>query len=156
MVKVMHYTPEHEYNQGMEAPVTARTALLQALREGPGYGLQLIDRAEILTGGKVRLSQARVYPVLQLLARQGLLRAWTVTPRGRRGARSRTYYELTPVGVRVSSDERAVLASLVGRRTSAPAPTPAQAKRMGRRVLEAEELSSFGEALRSAAGRARG
>jgi len=140
----------------MEAPVTARTALLQALRDGAGYGRELIERVRRISGGKIHLSEARVYPVLQSLARQGLLRSWEVAPRGRRGARSRTYYELTLRGVEASREERALLAALVGRSEGGLVQTRPDPEQMARWILEADELSVFGEELRSAGTRRRG
>jgi len=140
----------------MEAPVTARTALLQALRDGPGYGRELIERVRRLSAEKIHLSEARVYPVLQSLAGRGLVRSWQVAPRGRRGARSRTYYELTLRGVEASREERAVLAALVARSPCGGALIGPDPEQMARRILEADELSVFGEQLRSAGTRRRG
>ena len=54
----------------MEAPVTTRVALLQALRDGPGYGRELILRVAEASEGMVRLSPARVYAALDALADQ--------------------------------------------------------------------------------------
>jgi DNA-binding PadR family transcriptional regulator len=115
----------------MEVLVTTRGALLQALRQGPGYGLELIRRVANLTDGRVRLTEARVYPVLKALTRGGLVRTSRVVPRGRRGARSRTYYDLTPRGVEVSHRDPDRLL-------------------MARRLDEAEELTAFAEDLRRA------
>lgn len=135
----------------MNGPVTTRAALLQALRDGPGYGRELIGRVARLTGGRLRLSEARVYLALKALEKAGLAKASRVAPGGRRGARARTYYDLTLRGVDASAGERAVLAALVARERRGRRPGDRELARMARRVLEAEELSELGASLRAAA-----
>lgn len=130
--------------------VSTRTALLQALREGPAYGQELIERVRRISRGHLVLSEARVYPVLQSLARKGLLRASRVAPGGRRGGRSRTYYDLTLRGIEVSSEERAILAALVARGATAPRAATADLASMADRVLQTECLSAAGEELKAA------
>ncbi|MGH9463405.1 MAG: PadR family transcriptional regulator [Vicinamibacteria bacterium] len=133
----------------MGTAVTTRVAVLQALRDGPGYGRELIDRVKRITGGVLRLSPARVYPSLQKLENEGLVVSRCVSPRGARGARARRYHELTPQGVFQSKKEREVLAALV-RRAPVSSPAPRERARMARRVLVAEELADIGGELRSA------
>lgn len=140
----------------MEGPVTTRGALLQVLRDGPGYGRELIRRVERMTTGRLRLSEARVYPLLKALEKAGLVRATRVAPKGRRGARSRTYYDLTIRGVELSGAERAVLSALVTRQASGHRPEKPDLATMAQRVLEAEELSESGESIRGALLRTRG
>jgi DNA-binding PadR family transcriptional regulator len=48
-----------------------RLALLDALREGPAHGYELITRLEARSGGMWRPSAGSVYPTLQLLEEQG-------------------------------------------------------------------------------------
>lgn len=81
----------------MESSFTARGALIQALRQGPGYGRELAER--VFAATKKRLPPGTVYPALEALRRAGLARAWKVVPGERRGGRSRTYYELTYRGL---------------------------------------------------------
>ncbi len=138
----------------MQAPVTTRAALLQGLRDGPGYGRELIARVERLTEGRLRLSDARVYPVLKALEKAGLVTASRVAPKKARGARSRTYYDLTLRGVEASGADRPVLSALVIRAGGAGRPTKRELKAMARRLLEAEELSESGEQLQAAAAKA--
>jgi DNA-binding PadR family transcriptional regulator len=136
----------------MDGPVTTRAALLQALRQSPGYGLELIRRVESITGGLLRLSEGRVYSILAALAKEGLVRVSRVAPKGRRGARTRIYYDLTSQGVEVSASERAVLSALVAGRTTPHHPVSwYERTAMARRVLEAEDLAESGEQFRSAA-----
>lgn len=51
-----------------------RWALLIALLDGPSHGYELIGRLETRTGGMWRPSAGSVYPTLQLLEDEGLLR----------------------------------------------------------------------------------
>ena len=82
------------------AMVTARTAVLLALRRGPVYGRELIRRIGRVTGGRMRLSEGTVYPALRALRDARLVAAWNVVPGRKRGGRSRVYYELRCAGVR--------------------------------------------------------
>jgi DNA-binding PadR family transcriptional regulator len=133
----------------VSAPVTTKVALLQALRDGPAYGKELIRRLRAMTESGLRPSPARVYPALKVLARDGLLSRRQVSPRGARGARSRVYYELTSRGLAVSTEQRRVLASIV-RRLAPPAPDAAERARMAERLGEAEELAELGADLERA------
>ena len=71
-----------------------RTALLAILVEEPGHGYDVIQRLEEKTGGAWRPSPGSVYPTLQLLEDEGLLRSverddkrvYEVTERGREEA----------------------------------------------------------------------
>ena len=49
----------------MDTPITAKAALLQALIEGEGYGLELIERVRTRTHGRVKLHQGSIYPALR-------------------------------------------------------------------------------------------
>ncbi len=52
-----------------------RTALLATLAEGPGHGYDLMQSLEQKTGGGWRPSPGSVYPTLQLLEDEGLVRS---------------------------------------------------------------------------------
>lgn len=93
--------------------VTARTAILQALRQGPGYGRLLMRRVSTATGGRASLAPGSVYPVLKALGKARLVRKWTVIAGRARGGRARTYYELTVAGVREAEAEAAALAGIM-------------------------------------------
>lgn len=85
-----------------DIPVTARAALLQALLDGPGYGLELTERIAARTNGRVALRDGSVYPALRAMEREGLLRSWESAPLPDRGGRPRRYYELTAEGRRAA------------------------------------------------------
>ena len=52
-----------------------RTALLAELSEAPGHGYDLIQRLEDKSGGEWRPSPGSVYPTLQMLEDEGLVRS---------------------------------------------------------------------------------
>jgi PadR family transcriptional regulator PadR len=92
--------------------ITCRTAILQALRQGPGYGRQLMRRVEAVTGGRASLAPGSVYPTLKVLEAARLVRKWTVIAGRARGGRARTYYELTVAGIREAEVEASALAGI--------------------------------------------
>jgi PadR family transcriptional regulator, regulatory protein PadR len=95
--------------------LNARTALLQALIQGPGYGLQLADRVRERTFGKLELHQGTLYPGLRSLEKEGLLQVFEVPdPTPERGGRPRVYYKLTANGLKAAQDERRAIGSLFG------------------------------------------
>jgi len=93
--------------------VDTRTAILQALVSGESYGLEVIQRVSTMTGGKVRLLQGRVYPVLRQLEADGFLRSWDGEPVPERGGRPRRYYELTAEGRRAARADAKAIAGLL-------------------------------------------
>ncbi|HEX4862634.1 MAG TPA: PadR family transcriptional regulator [Acidimicrobiales bacterium] len=77
-----------------------RVALLRALLDGPAHGYEIISRLEEKSGGLWRPSPGSVYPTLQLLEEQDLLRSQE--DNGKR------VYELTDAGrAEVESSEAA-------------------------------------------------
>lgn len=92
--------------------VSARSALLAVLLRGEGYGLELIERIEKRTGGRIALRQAAVYPALRQLEADGLVRSWEGEPIPERGGRPRRYYRLTAAGERTARAERIAMARL--------------------------------------------
>jgi DNA-binding PadR family transcriptional regulator len=67
-----------------------RELVLAALVEGPAHGYELMGRLEAATGGRWRPSPGSVYPLLQLLEDQGLVRG--------RDEGGRRVFELTDEG----------------------------------------------------------
>ena len=96
----------------MDAPVSTRTALLQVLVRGPGFGLQLIERVEEHTQGAIKLHQGSVYPALRDLEREGLLQSYEGETTPERGGRPRIYYRITAEGMRAASEQRASVMGL--------------------------------------------
>jgi PadR family transcriptional regulator PadR len=135
--------------------LTARTAILQALRQGPGYGRLLMRRVSTATGGRALLAPGSVYPALKALEKAGLVRKWTVIAGRARGGRARSYYELTVAGIREAEAEAVALAgiALSGR---PPLEAPAPARSLVRwRVERVAALFDFASEARDSVARAR-
>jgi DNA-binding PadR family transcriptional regulator len=132
----------------VEVRLNGRTALLQTLLEGPGYGLELIGRVRTRSAGRIRLRQGVVYPALAELERDRLVRGWSVPLAS--GGRPRRYYELTPAGFLAAQSEREALSGLLRQAPRAAATAPELA-RMRERILECSELSEFAMSLREQA-----
>jgi DNA-binding PadR family transcriptional regulator len=125
--------------------VSARTALLLVLRDGPGYGRELVRRIVSATAGRERFGEASIYPALGALRTDRLVRSWDVVPGRARGGRARTYYELTESGVGAAEAARADLLRLAG---GPPADLgPETSDRMRRRLELGAELSEAALAL---------
>ncbi len=137
--------------------VTARTALLQVLREGPGYGRELVLRINRTSAGRLRFAEGSIYPALRHLEAARLVRSWGVVPGRRRGGRARTYYELTERGARASEADRVALLRLAVP-DSPSLPGPDECRRMLERIELGAELSEAAASLslqpRSRRGRA--
>ena len=72
----------------------AELALLSLLRDGPQYGLAILDRLR-LEGG-LQLAEGTIYPLLHRLEKANCIRAqWRIEEAG---TRPRKYYALTKAG----------------------------------------------------------
>jgi DNA-binding PadR family transcriptional regulator len=130
----------------MNALLAGRAALLQALRRGPAYGTELVALIQEMTGR--RPSVGSLYPALGQLEADGLARSWQVVPGGRRGARSRTYYELTHPGYRRAEEDAALLRSIAARPSAIDGiPSPSRAT-LQRRLRQVSDLIALTEDLR--------
>jgi DNA-binding PadR family transcriptional regulator len=129
----------------MHAILSAEAALLDALYQGPGYGLELIQRVKRRSRGRLRLGPGNAYPALARLTRRRLVRSWDV----RRGAgRPRRYFELSPRGIDSAVAQRRLLEELL---QSEPAPRPLSERErtaMAERLDECAELSELALSLR--------
>lgn len=94
--------------------VTAKTALLQALVQGEGYGLELIKRVTARTMGAIALHQGSIYPALRELEREGLVTSRESEPLPERGGRPRIYYKLTGLGAKQAVSDRETVIGLFG------------------------------------------
>jgi PadR family transcriptional regulator len=81
--------------------------------KGESYGLEVIERVREMTGGKVKLMQGRVYPILRELEADGFIRSYNGAPLQERGGRPRRYYEITAEGRRVATAEAKAIAGLL-------------------------------------------
>jgi DNA-binding PadR family transcriptional regulator len=71
-------------------PGEVRLAVLSLLAEGPKHGYELIKQFEIRSGGLYRASAGTIYPTLQLLEDEGLIRSEM--------ADGKKVYRITPEG----------------------------------------------------------
>jgi DNA-binding PadR family transcriptional regulator len=104
-----------------------RTALLATLAEGPGHGYDVMQSLEAKTGGGWRPSPGSVYPTLQLLEDEGLVRSserdgkkvYEITDAGRAEAQRRvdeaggTPWELAGRGGAGAGELRMAMAQFV-------------------------------------------
>ena len=133
--------------------INGKTAVLLALREGPTYGRELVRRVGRATRGCVRLSEGTLYPALRTLRVARMIRAWTVIPGRKRGARARTYYELTVAGVERAEGLASVLAGFA---RGPDRPTSQRDRELMRsRIERVAEISDSLMTLRDAAARAK-
>jgi len=71
----------------------AELAVLSAMRDGPQYGLSIVDRLKQEAG--LDVAEGSIYPLLHRLEKAGSVRAeWLLVD----GERPRKYYELTDSG----------------------------------------------------------
>ena len=98
--------------------------ILAALIAGPRHGYGIIQDADALSGGRVRLTAGTLYGALERLVADGLVREdREEVVNGRR----RRYHRLTETGERILTEEAARLracADVVDLRLSAAAPAP--------------------------------
>jgi DNA-binding PadR family transcriptional regulator len=135
--------------------ITARTAILQALRQGPGYGRLLMRRVSAATEGRASIAPGSVYPALRALEKARLVRKWTVVTGRVRGGRSRTYYELTVAGIQEAEGEARALTGLLVAGRSGGETTAGERAAMRERMERASDLFDFAAAARDELARAR-
>ena len=131
----------------MKTPLNAGTVLLLALLQGPGYGLDLIERVRTRSGGHMRLRQGSVYPTLRDLERRKLVRSWTVNVPGT--GRPRTYYEPTAGGIAVARAQREAIAGFAVSE-ACPAVPSREILAMRERLERCFKASDFAMMLRRA------
>jgi DNA-binding PadR family transcriptional regulator len=85
-----HFGPGMGRPSGRRRRGDIRTAVLAVLAEGPGHGYEIMQRIEDKSEGAWRPSPGSVYPSLQLLEDEGLVRSFE-----REGKR---VYEITDAG----------------------------------------------------------
>src|SRR5574341_24866 len=129
--------------------VSAKTAVLLALRRGPVYGRELMRRIGRVTGGRMRVSAGTVYPMLRALRTARLVTAWGVVPGRKRGGRARVYYELTVAGVRQADAEARALVALADGRRRVGGPNQVTRDAMRARLLRVAELADAVARLRA-------
>jgi PadR family transcriptional regulator PadR len=128
------------------------TALLVELLRGPGYGLDLIERVRLRSGGRILLRQGVVYPALRELSSRKWLHSWSITTPG--SGRPRTYHGLTPKGLALAEAHRNAIAGFAAK--AAPLrPTDRELEKMRQRLFQCGEVAEAAMWLRRA-GKAAG
>lgn len=136
----------------MDTALSVRAALLLALRHGPGYGQELVERVSRLSDGRLRIPLPHAYLALKQLHRRGLVKRWEVVPGGARGARRRAYHGLTARGVTAAATLRRAVLGIARER---PPESAVERRAMAARLLEGNALNAFGNELREAMTKAR-
>ncbi len=109
------------YPKGVDPPVSVRAALMNELRAGRGYGLDLIDRVSAASGGALVLSEGGVYSALAILERERLVTCTEDRSRASAlGGRPRRYFELTPLGAREAGRIAVMVRTLFAEKAERP------------------------------------
>jgi PadR family transcriptional regulator PadR len=75
---------------------STKPIILAILKRGESYGYQIIQQVKDITGGELDWSEPMLYPFLQRLERDGLVKSqWRVSDKGP----LRKYYKLTKQGL---------------------------------------------------------
>jgi hypothetical protein len=97
----------------VEAPLSLKAVLLQALFAGPGDRLDLIGRIAERARGQARSAPKVVSQALRELEGAGLVRHWGVRAGEGRATDPSVYYELTVEGVSASTQLRDAVAGFL-------------------------------------------
>ena len=81
---------------------TAELAVLAVLRDGPRYGLEILDAVR---SSGLELAEGTIYPLLNRLQKEGKLASCWVQDEG--ASHPRKYYRLTPAGASLLEAMRA-------------------------------------------------
>lgn len=93
----------------MDAPITARAALLLELDRAPGFGLDLAER--IKSRSEVIINEGSLYPALRSMENTGLIHEIDGPQKGE--GRPRRHYSLTESGKAAAVKVRATLTAMV-------------------------------------------
>nr|PZN89929.1 MAG: hypothetical protein DIU52_10660 [bacterium] len=102
-----HWTPDPEPIVSPRSQTDALRGsidllILKTLSLGPMHGWGISQRIQQVSKGALELNQGSLYPALQRLEKEGLVKSsWGVTENNRRAR----YYEITPAGRRVLGEE---------------------------------------------------
>src|SRR5512146_181228 len=86
----------------------AELFVLAALRAAPLHGYGLVQEVAARSQGRIRIRPGNLYRVLDRLLGRGLIE---VHERASAGDERRTYYRITPQGIRVAQAEAKLLAT---------------------------------------------
>jgi PadR family transcriptional regulator PadR len=82
---------------------STKPLVLAILKSGENYGYQIIQSVRQLSGGRLEWSEPMLYPFLQRMERDGLVKSrWKTTEK----KRLRKYYQLTDKGLQEQQKEK--------------------------------------------------
>ena len=82
---------------------STKPLVLTILKSGENYGYQIIQIIRQFSGGHLEWSEPMLYPLLQRMERDGLLRSkWKITD----SKRLRKYYSITEKGLKEQEQEK--------------------------------------------------
>ncbi len=102
---------------------STKPLVLAILRRGENYGYQIIQSVRRLSGGRLEWSEPMLYPLLQRMERDGLIKSeWKFTD----NKRFRRYFRLTEKGLKEQAQETAEWSMIndVFGKVLEPAPMP--------------------------------
>ena len=89
----------------------SRPMVLSILAGGESYGYEILQRVNLLSGGRIEWSDGMLYPVLRRLEKAALIKGdWRTMESGRR----RRYYRLSAKGRRHLEHDRAGWLAMFG------------------------------------------
>jgi DNA-binding PadR family transcriptional regulator len=130
----------------VEAPLSLKAALLQALFAGPGDRLDLIARIAERARGQSRAAPRTVTQALRELEAAGLLRHWGVRAGEGRATDPSVYYELTVEGVSASTALRDAVAGFLDDHEGGKGRV--KVRGMDARLRRSLEISALAQSLR--------
>ena len=89
----------------MNNPINARSVLLQALLEGPGYGSDLVEKVKKRTKNAIDLGAGSIYPAIRDLTKAKLIAKDSSEGRA-------TLFKLTAAGKKAAADDKKVVKAL--------------------------------------------
>jgi DNA-binding PadR family transcriptional regulator len=128
----------------VEAPLSLKAALLQALFAGPGDRLDLIARIAERARAEPRPAPKVMSQALRELESTGLVRHWGVRSGEGRATDPSVYYELTVEGVSAATSLREAVAGFLGDEGD----SRGQARGMDARLRRSLEISALAQSLR--------
>lgn len=131
----------------VEASLSLKAALLQALFAGPGDRLDLIARIAERARGQSRPGPKTVSQALRELEAAGLVRHWGVRAGEGRAGDPSVYYELTVEGVSASTSLRDAVAGFLVDDDGGKGPA-GRVRGMDARLRRSLEISALAQGLR--------
>jgi DNA-binding HxlR family transcriptional regulator len=130
----------------VEAPLSLKAALLQALFAGPGDRLDLVARIAERARAQPRPAPKLMSQALRELESAGLVRHWGVRAGEGRATDPSVYYELTVEGVSAATALREAVAGFLA--DEGDATGESRARGMDARLRRSLEISALAQSLR--------